>query len=175
MPNQDLKQIFKLVPDSANRLLLIERRLILGLGLAELMPGCCAAHFSALHRCSPAVSWAAVQPLQLQISVREQGRAICGCACSPAQPEQGPPPKPPGPGPCSVPSSGALEPAWLFLNSGRSCCLGRLCWSPAPQRTKLRDLHCLPCPLWMEPKHCEKPNLGSPFQTAWPKPGGFNR
>lgn len=83
MPNQDLEQIFKLVPDSANRLLLIEMRLISGPGLAKLMPGCCAAHFSALHRCSPVVSQAAVEPLQPQISVREQGRAICGCACSP--------------------------------------------------------------------------------------------
>lgn len=82
VPNRDLKQIFKLVPDSANRLLLIERRLILGPGLAKLMPGCCVAHSRPLHRCSPVVSRAAVEALQPQISVRERGRAICGRACS---------------------------------------------------------------------------------------------
>lgn len=171
VPNQDLKQIFKLAPDSANRLLLIEMRLILGLGLANLMPRCCAAHFSILHRGSPVVSQAAVEPLQLQISTGEQGRAICGCACSPAQPEPGPPPKHPGPGPCSAPSLGALEPARLFRSSGGSSFLGRLWWSPAPQLGKLSDLHCRPRPRWMEPKHWGKPNPGFPFQTAWPKPG----
>lgn len=103
VPNQDLKQIFKLVPDSANRLLLIEMRLILGLGLANLMPQCCVAHFSALHRCSPVVSQAAVESLQSQISVREQGRAICGCARSPAQPEQGLLPNPWGQDPALHP------------------------------------------------------------------------
>lgn len=83
-------------------------RLILGLGLANLMPGCCAAHFSALHRCSPAVSPAAVQPLQLQISGREQGRAICGCLqpCSAAARASS-----------QIPGAGALEPARLFGSS----------------------------------------------------------
>lgn len=54
VPNQDLKQIFKLVPDSANRLLLIEMRLILGLGLANLMTEYCIAHFSA---CTVTPQW----------------------------------------------------------------------------------------------------------------------
>jgi len=83
VPNQDLKQIFKLVPDSANRLLLIEMRLILGLGLANLMTKYCLAHFGTLHRCSPVVSQAAVQSLRLQISVRAPGKAICVRAVQP--------------------------------------------------------------------------------------------
>lgn len=83
VPNQDLKQIFKLVPDSANRLLLIEMRLILGLGLANLMTKYCIAYFSTLHRYSPVVSQAAVKPLHSQISVREHGKAICVCAVQP--------------------------------------------------------------------------------------------
>lgn len=41
VPNRDLKQIFKLVPDSANRLLSTEMRLILGPGLANLMTKRC--------------------------------------------------------------------------------------------------------------------------------------
>lgn len=87
VPSQDLKQIFKLVPDSANRLLLIEMRLILGLGLANLMTNYCIAHFGTLHRYSPAVSRAAVQPLHGQISVSEHGKVICACADGPTQPE----------------------------------------------------------------------------------------
>lgn len=100
VPNQDLKQIFKLVPDSANRLLLIEMRLILGLGLANLMTKYCIAHFSALHRYSPVVSQAAVKSPRLQISAREQGKAICACpVCSRAQTETRSSPDPPGAGP----------------------------------------------------------------------------
>lgn len=82
VPKKDLKQIFKLVPDSANRLLLIEMRLILGLGLANLMTKYCIAHFRPLHRFSPVVSQAAVKSLHSQISVREQGKAICVCAAA---------------------------------------------------------------------------------------------
>lgn len=87
VPSQDLKQIFKLVPDSANRLLLIEMRLILGPGLANLMTKYCIAHFGTLHRYSPAVSQAAAKSLRWQISVRAHGRAICVCAYGPTQPE----------------------------------------------------------------------------------------
>lgn len=69
--SQDLKQIFKLLPNSANRLLLIEMSLILGLGLANLMTKYCIAHFSTLCRASPGVPQAAVKSLYWHITMRE--------------------------------------------------------------------------------------------------------
>lgn len=96
VPNQNLKQIFKLVPDSANRLLLIEMRLILGLGLANLMAKRCTAHLGTLQGCSPGVSRAAAKPPRLQISAGEPGPATCVCAAPRSRTTANPAPPPPG-------------------------------------------------------------------------------
>lgn len=166
VPNQDLKQIFKLVPDSANRLLLIEMRLILGLGLANLMTKYCIAHFSTLHRYSPVVSQAAVKSLPLQISVREQGKAICACAVRPySAGNKDLLRNPPGQGPWHYNLIRSFEASETVHMCKSKHVLGKasLHQSPTPRRA---GLHRWP---WLKPKGTQAPTQAtSPgSQPAW--------
>lgn len=116
VPNQDLKQIFKLVPDSANRLLLIEMRLISGPGLANLMPRWCAAHSSSLPCCSQWFpgSWGASADTEMH---KRAGQGQLWLSWN-----WGLLPNPWGQDP-------ALHPQQELWS--QPVCLGKLCWSSA--------------------------------------------